>query len=276
MWDLVDLWHSIALRINELGGSGYYFMYPNTPLPDFHISANLFVAILFFADQPDATKIKKLFKPFNDWLYTNVGGPETGLVMQEILPSLLATDYLNNFPPSQDGQGKFGILGSRLISRELLSTPEGVGQLTNALKTLSELGSRTLLGHFVAPPPNVEVDSAAHPAWRKAITHIVVPLEWNAGDSFEYQEEVKRNMTDVMVPLLKELDLDPNTGRQTMGAYVNEADKEEPDWQDSFWGSKYGRLRLIKDKYDPNGVFWCRPCVGSEDWDFEGICKKHN
>jgi len=31
----------------------------------------------------------------------------------------------------------------------------------------------------------------------------------------------------------------------------------EPDWQKSFWGSNYPRLRQIKDKYDPHGLFSC-------------------
>ena len=80
-------------------------------------------------------------------------------------------------------------------------------------------------------------------------------------------------MTDFLVPQLKKLDYNTKTGKQTMGAYVNESDREDSAWQDSFWGDKYGRLKKIKVKYDPNGVFWCKPCVGSEDWDLDGICK---
>ncbi|OLN86779.1 putative FAD-linked oxidoreductase-like protein 16 [Colletotrichum chlorophyti] len=40
----------------------------------------------------------------------------------------------------------------------------------------------------------------------------------------------------------------------------------EPDWQWSFFGPNYGRLRQIKARYDPARVFWCLQCVGSEDW----------
>lgn len=49
------------------------------------------------------------------------------------------------------------------------------------------------------------------------------------------------------------------------GAYVNEADYFEPDWQQSFWGEHYGRLLDIKHRYDPDGLFWCHHCVGSEN-----------
>lgn len=48
------------------------------------------------------------------------------------------------------------------------------------------------------------------------------------------------------------------------GAYVNEADYFEPDWQRSFWGEHYDRLVQIKRKYDPDGLFVCHHCVGSE------------
>ena len=47
----------------------------------------------------------------------------------------------------------------------------------------------------------------------------------------------------------------------------------EPDWQKSFWGSNYPRLREIKDKYDPDGLFFVHHGVGSEDWSADGFEK---
>lgn len=48
------------------------------------------------------------------------------------------------------------------------------------------------------------------------------------------------------------------------GTYVNEADYFEPDWQQSFWGENYARLLAIKKRVDPEGLFNCHHCVGSE------------
>jgi FAD/FMN-containing dehydrogenase len=48
------------------------------------------------------------------------------------------------------------------------------------------------------------------------------------------------------------------------GSYVNETDYFEADWQRSFWGDNYPRLLAIKRKYDPQGLFSCHHCVGSE------------
>ncbi len=48
------------------------------------------------------------------------------------------------------------------------------------------------------------------------------------------------------------------------GTYANEVDYFEPDWQNSFWGVNYSKLLSIKQKYDPDNVFTCHHCVGSE------------
>jgi FAD/FMN-containing dehydrogenase len=57
------------------------------------------------------------------------------------------------------------------------------------------------------------------------------------------------------------------------GSYVNETDYLEPDWQREFWGENYDRLLRIKRKYDPDGLFFCHHCVGSEEWSADGMCR---
>jgi len=48
-----------------------------------------------------------------------------------------------------------------------------------------------------------------------------------------------------------------------MGAYVTEADKNEPNFQQAFWGDNYQALN-IKRRIDPDDVLWCNPCFGNE------------
>ena len=50
------------------------------------------------------------------------------------------------------------------------------------------------------------------------------------------------------------------------GTYLNEADPNEPDLPQAYWGANYPKLLDLKRRYDPTGVFWCAPCVGAEDW----------
>ena len=58
------------------------------------------------------------------------------------------------------------------------------------------------------------------------------------------------------------------------GSYVWETDYFQPNWQDSFWGDNYARLRAIKDKYDPEGLFFLHHGVGSEDWSADGFTRR--
>lgn len=46
--------------------------------------------------------------------------------------------------------------------------------------------------------------------------------------------------------------------------YYNEQ-YESPNWQTDFFGSNYDRLLEVKKTYDPEGVFSCPLCVGSEN-----------
>ena len=52
---------------------------------------------------------------------------------------------------------------------------------------------------------------------------------------------------------------------------VWETDYFEANWQDSFWGDNYARLKRIKQKYDPDGLFFLHHGVGSEDWSADGF-----
>jgi hypothetical protein len=56
-------------------------------------------------------------------------------------------------------------------------------------------------------------------------------------------------------------------------SYVWETDYFEPNWQDSFWGDNYARLRAIKEKYDPDGLFFLHHGEGSEDWSADGFTR---
>lgn len=46
------------------------------------------------------------------------------------------------------------------------------------------------------------------------------------------------------------------------GAGFNHAAKNEPDWENQFWGSNRERLETLKKKWDPENRFNCWHCVG--------------
>ena len=57
------------------------------------------------------------------------------------------------------------------------------------------------------------------------------------------------------------------------GAYVNECDYFQPDWQRAFWGDNYARLLRVKQRYDPGGLFTVHHGVGSEAWSSDGFTR---
>jgi FAD/FMN-containing dehydrogenase len=57
------------------------------------------------------------------------------------------------------------------------------------------------------------------------------------------------------------------------GAYVNECDYFQPDWQRAFWGANYARLTRVKRRYDPTGLFIAHHTVGSEGWSADGFTR---
>ncbi len=57
------------------------------------------------------------------------------------------------------------------------------------------------------------------------------------------------------------------------GSYVSESNYFNADWRRAFWGVNYPRLRAIKAKYDPGGLFIVHHGVGSEDWSADGFTR---
>ncbi|KAF1937492.1 hypothetical protein EJ02DRAFT_426591 [Clathrospora elynae] len=52
----------------------------------------------------------------------------------------------------------------------------------------------------------------------------------------------------------------------SVGTYMKEADWGSVHWKEDFYGVHFDRLGVVKQKYDPDGVFYCITCVGSENW----------
>ena len=57
------------------------------------------------------------------------------------------------------------------------------------------------------------------------------------------------------------------------GSYVSESNYFNASWRRAYWGGNYSKLRAIKAKYDPEGLFFVHHGVGSEDWSADGFTR---
>jgi hypothetical protein len=80
--------------------------------------------------------------------------------------------------------------------------------------------------------------------------------------------EATRSAENIQRSMLELKKVAPNAG-----SYLSESNFFEENWQRSFWGSNYSKLLQIKNKYDPDGLFYVHHGVGSEFWSSDGFSK---
>lgn len=113
-------------------------------------------------------------------------------------------------------------------------------------------------------------DTAILPAWRSTYVHDLVSRMWAPGTPSQEVEAIQKDVTYEKVGALKKLA--PETG-----AYMNEADRLDPEWVKDFYGWKnYAELSRIKDLYDPEDLFCYSTCVRASRWreeKTEALCR---
>ncbi|TGJ81410.1 hypothetical protein E0Z10_g7357 [Xylaria hypoxylon] len=157
--------------------------------------------------------------------------------------------------------GIFSVLSTRLIPREVFSSPATVDGLVDGVMQ-GIATARSLLNltgvQIVPETPITNLDSnqltSVHPAWRSALWHVIHVGEWLEPMEADAMQRTTEGFLKLVEPLKK---LSPGGG-----AYLNEANYLEPDWQQTFFGSHYDRLVEVKKKYDPTHIFDCYKCVG--------------
>lgn len=158
-------------------------------------------------------------------------------------------------------------LGGRIIPRSLVASNDAAASLTSAIKTIvSNGGVLSGVSMDVSRPPTSP--NSAHPAWRDSLFLAFITTMYDRRNMTANLIQ-QRTVTNVLVPALDKL--------TTSGAaYLNEADFNEPNWQQVFYGENYAKLSAIKKKYDPNDLFWAPTAVGSETWEVAAdgrLCK---
>lgn len=166
--------------------------------------------------------------------------------------------YMGPLPYGNIGAEEYQF-GSRLVPRSVVQ--DNNDGLQAVLRNITENGV-LLVGiatDVSAPVKSGNVSNAVLPAWREALIHTYLTTAWNSTAPWSDMIHEQDLMTDEFVPQLEAVT--PGSG-----AYMNEADFRQPNFQDVFFGANYPALLAIKLKWDPNSFFYATKGVGSEVW----------
>jgi len=154
------------------------------------------------------------------------------------LEPIIPVQYMKN-------NDSVGSVPSVLVGRDMVASGLVATTVKAGLDICPETGKcnrhefyQAITGNIGSPQdPNVSIP----PGFRKALFHLVV-----GGNN--------QTVMDTTYYALGE------------NSYFSESAYEHTgdSWKQRYWGKNYDKLLKIKQKWDPDNVFWCRHCVGSD------------
>ena len=165
--------------------------------------------------------------------------------------------------------GRFGVVGETILGGRLLlrDTLPNVGPAINASLHMGA----TLIGQSLNVSRFESAARAVLPQWRTTAVMSSYTLPYSFTVPFPEMEARQGIITDEILPRIEAV-------TPGAGAYINEGDFQQRDWQQAFFGSNYERLVAVKEVYDPKGLFYTPFAVGSERWEIlkDGrMCEAH-
>ncbi|MCJ1266043.1 hypothetical protein MMC22_005925 [Lobaria immixta] len=195
-----------------------------------------------------------LMKPYTDRL------SQLGIVYHlNITTSATYLEHYNRFiEPNPSQLVENGQYGGRFIPLSVIE--ESNDNFTAAIRKITQDGVGFVgIGLNVSSKLTGGVHNSVHPSWRTAAVSVLLSSSWPSGTDLSPMKTLAKRMTDEWVPALTALAPDS-------GCYMNEADPQTPNWKKDFYGPNYNRLYAVKQKYDPDHLFYAPTAVGSDHW----------
>jgi hypothetical protein len=256
--DAVAVLFQIYPAMNEAGYAGYGYWYLSSLKPIF---GNTSIGYYhdFWNVGKSVNEAKEAFAPMREALKKL----QSAIVVNETYKEY--SSYWTMYDAESglhDTVGSEASLTSRLFDassvsdynkvRKYVETASGDAfDFTSNVVLLTSGGQVTLDGK--------DPHAGLHPAWRTSPFAHVIGWGWAPGSSEEMKSYVRNNITNVKGAAQKAIA--PSTG-----GYMNEGDRLDPEWKATFFGAKYDAHLATKQKYDPENIFFCPICVGSDEW----------
>ncbi|KAK8103010.1 FAD binding domain-containing protein [Apiospora sp. TS-2023a] len=148
-------------------------------------------------------------------------------------------------------------LGGRLITRDIAL--QNLDALVGAIRHISTAAIFSGVSYNVASGVRSPDDVAVQPYVRKTLIGVALGTSLNYTD-WSASVAAQDQITNDLVPTLEKL-------TPTGGAYLNEANFQQPDFQRTLYRDHYKTLLDIKHNYDPTSIMYAKTAVRSEEWE---------
>lgn len=150
--------------------------------------------------------------------------------------------------------------GGRMLPRSAFANESTV--VSSVINKLMAAGT-VLVGTVGSFTPPHEVSNSVIPAWRDTLVQLQILTPWSTDpEAWGSMLELQEKMTNEIIPQIKSV----TPGSAT---YMNEADFQEPNWKEEFFGDNYSKLLQVKQKWDPENLFYVLKGVGSDAWEVD-------
>ncbi|KAK1579368.1 uncharacterized protein LY79DRAFT_672528 [Colletotrichum navitas] len=253
-WKAVSTFHEQMLPLLD---KGVYTTYS--------VTNTSFIVLAFIAPSHNQTELETLMQPMLTALVRQNGLSPESVNLQTTGASNIYDLLAANVWPILENASLVAAQGGRLVTRANLKTDlPGVMAAMRKITSggtfyLACTGINTTTSSVVPPV----ADNAVLPAWRDTSLSCLIGTAWAWGQSWDPVSGWQKELINEILPAIEAVT--PNSG-----AYLNEANFAQRDWQRQFYGKNYGQLVAIKKLYDPHDMFYAVTAVGSEAWAADG------
>ncbi|KAK1634840.1 FAD-dependent monooxygenase [Colletotrichum phormii] len=281
-WDAMALLSSSLPDLMDAGVAGFGNAATSNVSPTSFsgVVQGIRATFTFFGYNTTANDLLSLLNPIQARMLQSGNGTLSVVVAE---PTVFSTylSFVDDLNDPATPVAQISLISSRLLGRsELTNIPlkKLRSHLQDITKSQVEGGTAALVYGLQGGlgPRQVEAGmrGALNPAWRNAYIHLI-----SSGTYINTTDSAPQDALATAAAWAEEKkeavwrDWAPGTG-----AYINEANPFNNNFQEDFYGGNYDRLLEIKDKYDPTASLYVRSGVGSHKWDYNlttgKLCRK--